>query len=557
MSSAVFDNSRNTLYYGDNLDILRNHFPSNCIDLIYLDPPFNSKADYNVLFKEQSGEQSTAQIQAFSDFWHWDTEAKKAYDYLATQAPSNVSDLITAFYGFLGKNDMFAYLVMMGERLLELHRVLKPTGSLYLHCDTTASAYLKLLTDAVFDIENFRNEIIWKRFNFHADAKRFGRVADRILFYSKTNAYTFKIQRTPYKKSYIDSKFGNMDEDGRKFRLDNLNPPGGRGPVYEFHGVTRAWRFTKEKMLKLEADGLIYTKSKVPQLKRYLDILEARGGGAVHEIWDEIPAINSQAKERLGYPTQKPTQLLERIINASSNEGEWVLDPFCGCGTAIIGAEKLHRHWVGIDITFLAINLVKGRLRDSFPTATYLVEGEPKDLGAARALAQNRYQFQWWALFKIGALPVGSTEANPRIGKKGADEGVDGWLRFVDKAEGHYEKIVVQVKSGHVGVKDIRELRDVVTRQRAAMGIFLTLEEPTSEMTREVNVTDPYVSTLWKHEFPKIQILTIEQLLREERPDTPPTVSPFQEAQQVKKADRTKETTLPSFPKSSSSSKVT
>jgi site-specific DNA-methyltransferase (adenine-specific) len=398
--------------------------------------------------------------------------------------------------------------------------------------------------DGIFGAENFRNEIIWKRFNFHADAKRFGRVADRLLFYSKTNDYKFLRQMAPYKKAYIDAKFTHKDENGRRFRLDNLNPPAERGPIYEFHGVTRAWRFTEKKMLELEKEGRIYTKSKVPQLKRYLDVLEARGGGAVHEIWDDIPAVNSQAKERLGYPTQKPIQLLERIIRASSDEGDWILDPFCGCGTTIIAAEKLHRCWVGIDITFLAVNLVKGRLKDSFPTATYVIEGEPRDLGAARALAQNPYQFQWWALLLIDARPVGSTEAKPREGKRGADEGVDGWLRFMDVSEGHYEKIVVQVKSGHVGVKDIRELRDVIARQKAAMGIFLTLEEPTSEMIKEVKSTDPYVSPLWKHEYPKIQILTIEQLLKGEHPNTPPTISPFEDAQKLQKADRTIETKL-------------
>lgn len=183
-------------------------------------------------------------------------------------------------------------------------------------------------------------------------------------------------------------------------------------------------------------------------------------------------------------------------------------------------------------------------MKDSFPTATFTVEGEPRDLGAARALAQNRYQFQWWVLYLIDAVPVGSTIAKPREGKKGADEGVDGWLRFADKSEGHYEKIVVQVKSGHVGVKDIRELRDVVTKQKAAIGVFITLEEPTSEMMREVKATDPYISPLWKHEYPKIQTLTIEQLLKGERPKTPPTISPYQDAQRVKKADKTIETKL-------------
>ncbi len=294
----------NTLFYGDNLEVLRKYFPNECIDLIYLDPPFNSKADYNILFKEQTGELSTAQIQAFSDFWHWDIEAMHTYDRLAMKSPKNVSDIIIAMYGFLGKNDMLAYLVMMTERLIELHRVLKPTGSLYLHCDTTASHYLKLVLDAIFGVENFRNEIIWKRFNFHADAKRFGRVADRLLFYSKTNQFLFKKQMAPYKKSYVDSKFTH-EENGRRFRLSDLNPPGGRGPIYEFHGITRPWRFRKEIMLQLERDGRIYIKSKVPQLKRYLDELEARGGGAVHEIWGRYTCCQLYGKRTGGFSNTK------------------------------------------------------------------------------------------------------------------------------------------------------------------------------------------------------------------------------------------------------------
>ena len=535
--------STNTLFYGDNLEVLKRHFPTESIDLIYLDPPFNSKADYNILFKEATGEQSTAQIQAFSDSWHWDFQAAHAYDRLAMQSPKAVSDIITSMHDFLGKNDMFAYLVMMGERLLELHRVLKPTGSIYLHCDTTASHYLKLLLDAIFEPKNFRNEIIWKRFNFHADANRFGRVADRILFYSKTDDYLFNKQMAPYKKAYIDSKFTHK-ENGRKFRLSDLNPPGGRGPIYEFHGITRPWRYRKKVMLQLENEGRIYTESKVPQLKRYLDELEARGGGAVHEIWDDIPVVNSMAKERLGYPTQKPIQLLERIIQASSDKDSWILDPFCGCGTAIVTAEKLHRHWVGIDVTFLAVNLVKGRLKDSFPTSSFIVEGEPRDLGAARELARNRYQFQWWALSLIEARPVGSNQSNPREGKKGADEGVDGWLHFLGESEGHYERVVVQVKSGHVGIKDIRELETVVSRQKAAIGIFLTLEEPTSEMTKESKAADPYVSPIWKLEYPTIQILTIEQLLKGDHPKMPPAVSQYQEAPRIERVMEIKQKKL-------------
>lgn len=349
---------------------------------------------------------------------------------------------------------------------------------------------------------------------------------------------------TGYGKNGVIKNYRYRDEDGRLYRLDNLLNPNPNRPnlTYEFKGRTRVWRWTKERMLEEDAKGRIIVPrggKGMPAYKRYLDEQE---GIPIDDFWGDIDYVTG--RERLGYPTQKPIGLLERIINAASDEGDWVLDPFCGCGTAIIAAEKLHRHWIGIDITFLAINLVKGRLRDSFPTASYSVEGEPRDLGAARALAQNPYQFQWWALFLVDARPVGSTEARPREGKKGADEGVDGWLRFSDKSEGHYEKIVVQVKSGHVGVKDIRELRDVITRQKASIGIFLTLEEPTSEMMREVKATDPYVSPLWKHEYPKIQILTIEQLLKGERPKIPPTVSLFQEADKVKKADRTTETKL-------------
>ena len=438
---------------------------------------------------------------------------------------------------------------MMGERLLELQRVLNPSGSIFLHCDPTASHYLRILMDSVFEPTNFRNEIVWRRSHPKGHAfTRFASNHDVILVYAKKAEQTkWKMSYKDYDQVKRDRSYRLKDEKGRAYTLDNLLNPNLNRPnlTYEFKGITRVWRWTKERMLEEDAKGRIVVPREgkgMPRYKRYLDEQE---GIPIDDFWEDIDYV--KGAERLGYPTQKPLELLERIINAATDEGDWILDPFCGCGTAIIAAEKLHRHWVGIDITFLAINLVKGRLKDSFPTAIYAVEGEPRDMEAARSLAQNRYQFQWWALFKIDARPVGSTEGNPRIGKKGADEGVDGWLRFVDKAEGNYEKIVVQVKSGHVGVKDIRELRDVVSKQKAAMGIFLTLEEPTSEMVKEVDATDPYVSPLWRHEFPKIQVLTIEQLLQGERPKTPPTVSLFQEAPQVKKADRTNETKIHRF----------
>jgi len=528
----------NTLFYGDNLDILRNHIGTETIDLIYLDPPFNSKADYNVLFKEKGGESSHAQIQAFSDSWVWDVEAKHAYDELTTQAPNlDVSNLTKALFDFLGKNDMMAYLVMMGVRLIELQRVLKPTGSLFLHCDSTASHYLKIMLDSIFGLQNFRNEIVWKRIQGHSDAKRFGKVSDRILFYSKTDEYKFNTQTVPHSAEYLESRYPT-DKDGRRYALDNLNPPGGRGPVYEFHGLTRPWRFTQEKMLKLEAEGRIYTKSRVPRLMRYLDELKVQGGAVVTEVWTDIFPVNSQAKERLGYPTQKPLALLERIIEAGSDEGDWVLDPFCGCGTAVVAAEKDKRHWIGIDITYLAINLIKTRLKDAFPKAKFEIEGEPKDLAGAVALSKkDRYQFQWWVVSLVGARPYGSTTSNPKEGKKGADEGIDGWMKFHDGEEGNVETVIVQVKSGGVGAKDIRELRDRLQAKRAALGLFITLEAPTSEMTKEARTTDPYVSPIWNQQYPKIQILTIEDLLNGVKPSLPPTLNLFAQAEKEKYTD--------------------
>jgi DNA modification methylase len=582
----------NTLFYGDNLEILRNHFYDGSIDLIYLDPPFNSEADYNILFKERTGEQSAAQIRAFSDFWRWDQEAAHAYDYLATQGPSQVSDMIASLFGFLGKNDLFAYLVMMEIRLLELHRVLKSTGSIFLHCDPTASHYLKILMDATFNPKNFRNEIIWRRTGAHGPTKSFGPIHDTILFYTKTDDYYFNVVRKPYMKGHVESRF-SKDETGKSKFTTGGNILTGSGTTNGESGQiwrgfnpsvkNRHWAipqylaeqmpddFAKqgvlEKLERLYREGLVEIKegSAWPTPVRYL---KETDGQPLGDIWaaqpytqgtvfgtDEIIDADVQwlgttAPERLGYQTQKPLGLLERIINSSCPSDGTVLDPFCGCGTTVIASERLHRRWVGIDITYLAINLIKNRLKESFPQSKFVVEGEPKDIDGVRELAQkDRYQFQWWALNLIeNAHPSHSSASRPKEGKKGADEGVDGWIRFVDKSEGHYEKIVIQVKSGHVGVKDIRELRDVVGRQKAVIGLFVTLEEPTSEMIKEVKATDPYVSPLWKHEYPAIQILTVEQLLKGAKPDIPSTtVNVFKEAERIRKSDRTKETKIHEF----------
>ncbi len=524
---------KNRLYYGDNLVWLRNHdhFPNESVDLIYLDPPFNSNADYNVIFKEPSGEESQAQLQAFDDTWKWDSEASA----LALNELSSSSPETAHFISWLGNRrdktskSMAAYLEMMATRLLELHRVLKPTGSIYLHCNPTASHYLKTLLDSIFGADNFRNEIVWQRFNFHADARRFGRVSDRILFYSKSKKYHFNRLRTQFSDQYIKNKFTHLEQDGRNFRLSDLNPPAGRGPVYEYHGVTKAWRYTRDKMLQLETEGRIYTDSKIPQLKRYLDELE---GQAIHDTWTDIPTINSQAKERLGYPTQKPEALLERIIRASTNEDELVLDPFCGCGTAVVVANKLKRKWIGIDITHLAMYLVEQRLKDSFGESirdTYEVHGNPYDVASAQTLwNKDRKEFELWALSLVEARP------RPR------DGGVDGLLGFIDEGK-KTQTIVVQVKGGETlnpGI--VRDLIGTVKNEKAAMGLLISLHDPTTGMKELAIHADSYNSTLWNRSFPRIQIRTIKELLIDGKEfDLPPRISLLKKASVVREQGET------------------
>ena len=338
-----------TMWTGDNLPIMRG-MNSESVDLIYLDPPFNSKANYAAPVG------SKAAGAEFKDTWTL-RDIDVAWLDLIEQKHPKVNRVIHAA---MTDSDQ-SYLIYMAARLIEMRRILKPTGSIYLHCDPTMSHYLKLLMDAIFGRQNFRNEIVWKRFNFHADAKRFGTIGDRVLFYTKSDGFIFNRVRTSYSEEYIKSKFTHKDNDGRLYRLSDLNPPGGRGPVYEFHGVTKPWRVVKEKMEELDREGRIYSESQVPQLKRYLDEMP---GQAVADLWLDVKPINSQAKERVGYPTQKPLSLLDRIIKASSNKNDMVLDPFCGCATACVAAHNLNRQWIGIDVSSKAFDLVKQRIQD-------------------------------------------------------------------------------------------------------------------------------------------------------------------------------------------------
>jgi len=384
----------NTLYYGDNLDILQHHIGAETVDLVYLDPPFNSKRDYNVLFKEKTGEASPAQIEAFTDTWAWDRAAERAYDELLADSPANVAQMISALRQFVGANDMMAYLVMMAARLVELHRVLKPTGSLYLHCDPTVSQYLKVMLDCIFGVRNYRNEITWQRTNVHSDSKRWSDVSDRLLYYVKDfrTSYRWNPPYVALSDDHLSSKYRNTDAEGRRFTLSDMTSPNPRpNMMYEWKGFTSpplGWRYSRETMAKLDEDGRSWypqNKQQRPRLKRYLD---ERAGRLLSDVWTDIDPINSQAKERLGYPTQKPLALLERIIAASSNPGDVVLDPFCGCGTAVVAAEKLGRRWVGIDITHLAIALMRYRLTDAFPGAAFEVKGEPADVSSAQMHAE-------------------------------------------------------------------------------------------------------------------------------------------------------------------------
>lgn len=533
---------RNTLFYGDNLDVLR-VMPGESIDLIYLDPPFNSNRNYNVLFKDESGVESDAQLTAFEDTWHWNQKAEETYHGLVMHADEAVSRMIDAMRQFVGSNQMMAYLVMMAARLVELQRVLKPTGSLYLHCDPTASHYLKIILDTIFGVQNFRNEIIWRR----ADPKghaftRYPSTHDVILFYGKSTTLTWHAQHRGYDNDYLDSHYNLVEEGtGRQYTLSDCTNPNKNRPnlTYEWNGITKVWRWTKEKMQKNHDEGrLIYTKSGMPRYKRYLDEMQ---GTPVTTIWDDIPFVNSQAAERLGYPTQKPVALLERILQASSNPGDLVLDPFCGCGTTIAAAQKLGRNWIGIDITHLSIALQKMRLKDSFgllPGKDYDVKGEPVDYASAVQLAtDDRYQFQWWALSLIQARPMGAN-ADGKTGKKGADSGIDGVITFIDDASNKAKRAIVQVKSGKVSVTAVRDLLGTVEREKAAIGLFITLEQPSQPMLLEAAKAGFYHSPGWKQEYPRIQIFTVQDLLHGATVKMPPTSVTFKQAEKVQIEDK-------------------
>lgn len=514
------DPAKNKLYYGDNLEVLQRYVKDETVDLVYLDPPFNSRQDYNVLFAEKDGSQSSSQIHAFEDTWEWNIDAERAYEQIVEQG-GRVADALRAFRTFLGGSDMMAYLAMMAPRLVELRRVLKETGSIYLHCDPTASHYLKILMDAVFGPQFFRNEIIWKRTTAHSDGKRAGRIHDVILFYAASGAFTWNKVYQPYEADYVEKYYRYKDENGNRWASGDC-AAAGPGPARYFNGVLREppagshWRFSQDKIDEYVNSGRIYfTDNGFPRFKRYLEDMK---GVVLQDIWadKEVQPVVSWSDEGLGYQTQKPEALLERILKASSNEGDLVLDPFCGCGTAVQVAQSLNRRWIGIDITHLAIGLIKKRLSDAFGAEikqTYDVIGEPTDYaGAAELAASDKYQFQWWALGQVGARPADQ--------KKGADHGIDGRLYFHDDQSGQSRQIVFSVKAGGVSVPQVRDLVGVLAREKAQIGVFLCFEEPTKPMMKEAAQAGFYKSSDGTT-YPRLQILTIQQILDGKQPEYP------------------------------------
>lgn len=485
-----------TLFFGDNLRVLREKFPSDegYFDLVYLDPPFNSSRDYNVLFKEGL-EESHAQIQAFTDSWHWTHETQVQFEDLIqnNDYPQKISDLMQGLQKLVGHNDMMAYLTMMTVRLIELRRVLKNTGSIFLHCDSTASHYLKIVLDAIFGAKYFRNEIVWHyKLGMKAKSKKFHSHHDVIFWYTKTSDFTFNEIREPLDKPIKRPKL-KFDSKTKK--------------AYQMH----------------DEDGKALYITYVDEL--------------VGSVWD-ILNIPPRSQERLGYPTQKPLALLERIIQATTKEGDWILDPFGGCGTTAAAAEKLKRNWVIIDITTLAINLVRRRIIDMFedkpPEMT--IDGYPADLSGAAQLAKDRpFDFEYWICDMLDARPAGDKS---KESMKGADRGIDGIITFPDVGNNgrEFRKILVQVKGGHVGAAQVRDLVGTLQREKnsgAVGGVFVSIEDSTRPMQKDAVEAGTYTYNMTGQTYSVIQLLTVKELLEGKRPLHPSAMSYAKKAEKV------------------------
>ena len=515
----------NALYFGDNLTVLRERVADESVDLVYLDPPFNSQARYNVLFKSPRDDVASAQVGAFLDFWSWETgEAEAAYHEILTTAGGDIATFVKALRSALGESDMMAYLVMMALRLIELRRVLRPTGSLYLHCDPTASHYLKILLDGIFGPDSFSAEIVWRRTTGRSMARRWPRLHDTILHFARSLPdQCFNPAKAPLDPVWLERKYRYVDARGR-YMLADLTGAGTRngetGMVWRGIdpadiGQGRHWRYGPPRLDALDAEGMIHwpERGRYPALKHYLT---AESGTVVGDLWVDIHVLGRTARERLGYPTQKPVALLDRIVRASSRPDDVILDPFCGCGTTVEAAEAAGRRWIGIDVSIHAIHVIEDRLREAFgPERVPRAEGIPADYeSAARLAATNPFQFQWWANYLVGVHVLKEV-------RKGADRGIDGELFFPNGPGRPYGRLLTSVKAGrNVTPAMVRELRGVLERERAEMGLFVCLDRPTRAMQQEAVVAG--FAPVVHGRVPRLQILSIADWFEGYRPALPP-----------------------------------
>jgi DNA modification methylase len=526
--SVLAPSRPNRLFYGDNLTIMRN-LPSASVDLIYLDPPFNSQRNYNLIYKQMTGLPVPEQEEAFCDAWELDPEKEEMARHMPIVLREyGVDESVVLFWQAWitalrnTQPRLLAYLIYMTYRLFEMRRLLRPTGSIYLHCDPTASHYIKVIMDGVFGHQNFRNEIVWKRTSAHSSAKRYGPVHDVLLFYSKTNIFTWNRQYQPYTEEYLESHYRYKDENSRAFRLSDLTAAGTRQgssgqPWRGFDPNTKGnhWKFTIENLERLDMEGRIHwpVKNGWPSYKRYLDEVK---GTTLQDVWTDIDPLNSQAHERLGYPTQKPIALLQRIIRASSREGDVIFDPFSGCGTAICAAHLNKRQWIGCDIAILSVLLVREVLLKRYGLQEgqdYEINGVPLSLeGAQDLFARDPRQFQHWAVELAGGFCSV---------KHSGDRGIDGRI-YYETAEG-LRSMIISVKGGHLSPAHIRELRGTMERERDVdLGGFICLEKPTKGMWRDVAEAGQY--TYLGKQYDRLQIRTISELLAGHAFDTPSRV---------------------------------
>lgn len=553
---------KNALYYGDNINVLPKHVAAESVDLVYLDPPFKSDSDYNLLFGADDLTPDEAQWTAFKDTWLWDTAAEKVLADLQDCHNVQLINLVNALQGSIGNSPMMSYLVNMAARLLEIYRVMKPTASMYLHCDPVASHYLKTILDSIFGPQRFRNEIIWRRTGSHNKTKRWAPIHDVILYYTKSAQFTWNKPRRPYMNGHVKAHFvedgkggyrtnyyGNVltgsgtrnGESGKPWMGFDPTAKGRHwaipGAIWEEVGIDPAGLGQHEKLDILYENGFV-TIVEGEAWPVYQMTIRPNAGPAASDLWtfqpytegtvfgtkqgidEDVRWLSPRDQERLGYPTQKPVGLLRRIIEASSNPGDVVLDPFCGCGTTIEAAQRLNRKWIGIDVSPFAVQLIrKTRIEAAFPQlkqgVDFIVDGLPTTLSGAELLAeQDKKAFEVWCVSQVGGIPNE---------KKGADKGIDGRLPF--KPEGSLKKTkfaVISVKGGKLKADDIRSLIAVSDREKSTsmgFGVLIALYPPTKGMRSDAAAAG--IVEVAGMKYQRVQILTVEDMLAGHNPRLP------------------------------------